>query len=90
MVGDLDRILPTTFSLPSLPFLPPATLTLSDMLLGTRLHRGEGILIESYTWDGQMTFGLGWDEHCLKREQVEEILDEVRGIGEMLAREGRN
>ena len=79
-------ILPTTFSLPT-SF--PATLTLSDMLLGTRLHRGEGILIESYTWDGMMTFGLGWDEQVLRREQVDEILSEVRGIGEMLAREGK-
>ena len=57
VIGDLDRLLPTRFSLPPLIQdkveasldIPPGNIILSDILIGTRLHRGEGLLLEAYT-----------------------------------------
>lgn len=62
MIGDLDRLLPTSFPLAHSPSDDTANLErdagarasdskleLSDLLIGTRLHRGEGLLIEAYT-----------------------------------------
>lgn len=57
---------------------------LSDLLMGTRLHRGEGILVECWTWNGEMTMAIGWDEHIVNRRLVEEILVNVVEIGERL------
>ncbi|GAA6052867.1 hypothetical protein JCM3770_004385 [Rhodotorula araucariae] len=59
MIGDVDRLLPTSFTLPS---SLGATLRLRDIAIGTRLHRGEGMLLEAFTWDGQVTLCLGVDD----------------------------
>ncbi|GAA5865685.1 hypothetical protein JCM1840_003218 [Sporobolomyces johnsonii] len=82
MIGDVDRLLPTTFSFP-----PSATsrLRLHDMLVGTRLHRGEGMLMETFTWDGMIQVCLGVDDKLMSQEHVEGILDGMRRIGEVIA-----
>lgn len=55
------------------------------MALGTRLHRGEGTLLEAYTFDGMLTVALGFDDLCVEAQEVQAILNEVRAIGELLA-----
>ncbi|GAA5904036.1 hypothetical protein JCM6882_003806 [Rhodosporidiobolus microsporus] len=93
MIGDVDRLLPTAFPLP-----PPAVssssssspssgqLRLSNLLIGTRLHNGEGLLLEALTWDGQITLCLGVDDGLVSSEVVERLLEGVREAGEVVAR----
>lgn len=38
------------------------------------------MLMEVYTWDGRMTVSLGFDEQIVKRELVEEILEQIELI----------
>ncbi|KAK4703467.1 hypothetical protein P7C70_g2755, partial [Phenoliferia sp. Uapishka_3] len=82
MVGDLDRTLPASHILPT---SPPSSLRLSNIILGTRLHRGEGMLMEAFTWDGRLTFCLGFDDFCVEPKLVDEILSQVQQVGEALA-----
>ncbi|GAA5959294.1 hypothetical protein JCM21900_003918 [Sporobolomyces salmonicolor] len=82
MIGDVDRLLPTTFS------FPPSTashLRLHEMLVGTRLHRREGMLMETFTWDGMIQVCLGVDDKLIRDEHVEGILEGMRRIGEVIA-----
>ncbi|GAA5833902.1 hypothetical protein JCM9279_001656 [Rhodotorula babjevae] len=91
MIGDVDRLLPTSFALPSLSpssTTPTATLRLHDVAIGTRLHRGEGMLLEAFTWDGRMTLCLGVDDGLIDPGLVDELLGGVRELGEAVAREG--
>ncbi|BGP55581.1 hypothetical protein JCM8202v2_003186 [Rhodotorula sphaerocarpa] len=100
MIGDVDRVLPTTFSsrTASLPASPdgstasddegtkvPFALDLHDLRFGTRLHRGEGMLMEAYTWDGMLTVCLGVDDGLMRGEDVEELLEGIRKIGQIIA-----
>lgn len=100
MIGDVDRVLPTTFSsrtasLPASPDGPtasddegtkvPFALDLHDLRFGTRLHRGEGMLMEAYTWDGMLTVCLGVDDGLMRGEDVEELLEGIRKIGQIIA-----
>ncbi|KAM0752395.1 hypothetical protein T439DRAFT_379461 [Meredithblackwellia eburnea MCA 4105] len=79
MVGDLDRILPTNFELPG-----SQSLRLTDALLGTRLHRGEGMLMEAFTWNKQLTFCLGYDDQVVEAALVDEILSQIEEIGKVI------
>lgn len=85
MVGHLDRVLPRAFNLPTTPPAEGSTLRLSNVLLGTRLHRGEGMLMEAFTWDEQLTFCLGFDDLVVEPTLVRAILSEVEQIGTVLA-----
>lgn len=72
VVGDCDRLLASSFSLPlpplattttsSPPFATPRRreVKISSFYLGTRLHARE-ILIEGYKWGGQIHFTVGFD-----------------------------
>lgn len=83
MIGDVDRILPSYLTLPD----GDAELSLKNLVIGTRLHRNEGMLVEVFTFGGQVTVCLGWDSHCVERETVEGILAEVRRVAEEVAAE---
>lgn len=91
VIGDIDRILPTTFTLP--PLSPssssssasPPTLRLHDLLIGTRLHRGEGMLLEAFTWDGLVTVCFGVDDEVMDPRVVDELMEGVRALGEVVA-----
>jgi hypothetical protein len=83
VIGDLDRLLLTAFSLPS-KSTERSTARISDMLIGTRLHRGEGMLVEAYTFDQRLTLSVGFDKAIVSRDSVEEILKRVERIGEAI------
>ncbi|GAA5981682.1 hypothetical protein JCM11641_004213 [Rhodosporidiobolus odoratus] len=89
MIGDVSRILSTTFPLPpsspSSPSTPKREIRLSALLLGTRLHRGEGMLLEALTWDGMITLCLGVDDGLIARETVDRLLGGIREVGEVVA-----
>lgn len=90
VIGDVDRLLPTSFALP--PASPSsvsgaATLRLRDIAIGTRLHRGEGMLLEAFTWDERVTLCLGVDDGLVDPGLVDELLDGVRQLGEAVAAE---
>ncbi|GAA6000043.1 hypothetical protein JCM10207_006027 [Rhodosporidiobolus poonsookiae] len=89
MIGDVDRLLPTSFPFPSSSTASstPISFRLSSLLIGTRLHRGEGMLMEALTWDGQITLCLGVDDQLVSAEVVERLLGGVRELGEVLVRE---
>ena len=42
------------------------------------------MLIEAYTFDGLVTMSFGFDSSIFARAQVDEILNQVRSIGEAL------
>ncbi|GAA5944137.1 hypothetical protein JCM3775_001076 [Rhodotorula graminis] len=97
MIGDVDRLLPTSFALPSPSSSSSSsstssssgpTLRLHDVAIGTRLHRGEGMLLEAFTWDGQVTLCLGVDDGLMDPRLVDELLEGVRELGEAVAHEG--
>lgn len=83
MIGDLDRLLPNAFTLPHIG-IATSPVRLSDMLIGTRLHRGEGMLVEAYTFDQRLTMSIGFDKAIVSRELVGEILERVERIGKAL------
>jgi len=92
MIGDVDRILPSRVAVPAATGADgaggvAAKLTLSDLVIGTRLHRNEGMLCEAFTFGGQVTVCLGWDERCVAQETVEGILTEVERVAEEVASE---
>ncbi|BGP40436.1 hypothetical protein JCM10449v2_004398 [Rhodotorula kratochvilovae] len=82
MIGDVDRLLPTSFPLPS---PSGATLHVRDIAIGTRLHRGEGMLLEAFTWDGRVTLCLGVDDGLMDPKLVDELLEGVRELAEVVA-----
>ncbi|KAI5476945.1 hypothetical protein MNV49_007046 [Pseudohyphozyma bogoriensis] len=84
MVGDLDRVLPTTFNVPT-SSNTPSTIRLSDTMIGTRLHRGEGIFMEVFTWDQRITVCLGADDVCVEPALVQEILDQLETLAKCVA-----
>ncbi|GAA5820524.1 hypothetical protein JCM11251_003028 [Rhodosporidiobolus azoricus] len=91
MIGDVDRLLPTSFPLPPTPSSSssspsPGQIRLSSLLIGTRLHSGEGTLLEALTWDGQITLCLGVDDGLIDGEMVERLLEGVREAGEVVAK----
>lgn len=89
MIGDVDRLLPTSFALPSSSYSSTTTtLRLHDIAIGTRLHRGEGMLLEAFTWDGMVTLCLGVDDGLMDPALVDELLGGVRELGEAVAQEG--
>ncbi|GAA6028411.1 hypothetical protein JCM8097_007018 [Rhodosporidiobolus ruineniae] len=99
MIGDVDRLLPTSFPLPpfaspspSSPSAPPrdesaspGSLRLSSLLIGTRLHNGEGMLLEAFTWDGMVTLCLGVDDEVVDPRMVEALFGGIRALGEVVA-----
>lgn len=72
VMGDLDRLLPSSYGEGDLHF------ELRNMSVGTRLHVGEGMLTECWTWRGEMTVSLGTDDLVFDLAQAQEILDEVK------------
>ncbi|GAA5877567.1 hypothetical protein JCM8547_007733 [Rhodosporidiobolus lusitaniae] len=94
MIGDVDRLLPTSFPLPSLsptpsssPSSSPSLLRLSNILIGTRLHNGEGMLLEALTWDGMVTLCLGLDDGLIREETVKSLLEGVEMATEVVVEE---
>ncbi|GAA6060002.1 hypothetical protein JCM10212_001160 [Sporobolomyces blumeae] len=83
MIGDVDRILPTTFKLPLEG--RDVNLRLENLQLGTRLHLGEGLFNEGFTFDGMLQFSMGSDDQFMHREHVDALLDGIKRIGETIA-----
>lgn len=79
VIGDLDRLLPNRFDIP-VDSDQATPLVLSDLLIGTRLHAGEGMLLEVYTWDQRLTLSVGFDRNLVARELVDGILERVERI----------
>lgn len=98
MIGDVDRILLSIYAFPprpddrttetATPTGGPTTLyslQLHDLRFGTRLHRGEGMLMEAYTWQGMLTLCLGVDDELIRPEDVDALLAGIREIGRLVA-----
>ena len=81
VIGDIDRILPTSFRVPSEDY----TITLSDLQIGTRLHLGEGNFNEGLTYDGMLQFCMGIDDQFISPEHIEAILEGMKHIGLSIA-----
>lgn len=83
MIGDVDRVLQTTYIVP----VPgdQSALKLSNALIGTRLHNGEGSLLEAFTWDGSINICFGFDDTVLEPAIVHEVLSQVQRIGDALS-----
>lgn len=90
MIGDLDRILPTVFHLPSSDGELPGVLTLSNLLIGTRLHTGEGTLCEVWTFEGKISISIGYDSNIFNAMQISAILSSINKIGQNLVNIERN
>lgn len=45
------------------------------------------MLMEAYTWDGMLTVCLGVDDGLMRGEDVEELLEGIRKIGQIIAGE---
>lgn len=84
MIGDLDRILPTVFNLPTADGENLRVLTLSNLCIGTRLHTGEGALCEVWTWEGQISISIGFDSNIFRGEQISNLLTSINKIGRTL------
>lgn len=85
VIGDVDRLLATRFPLPAnLAKSPSDTLHLHDILIGTRLHRGEGMLLEAFTWDGMITVCLGVDDHLIPPDVVDALLSGIKAFAEVI------
>ncbi|SCV72190.1 BQ2448_4884 [Microbotryum intermedium] len=81
MIGDLDRLLPSSFPLSTAtvaetgstesenvqanPLAP--SLEITDFSIGTRLHRGEGMFTEVCTFGQQLYVSVGFDEQIYAR-----------------------
>ncbi|BGO91741.1 hypothetical protein NBRC10512_006223 [Rhodotorula toruloides] len=88
MIGDVDRLLATRFpSSPDFAKSPSRAFRLHDIMIGTRLHRGEGMLLEAFTWDGMITICLGVDDHLISPKVVEALLSGIRTLAEVVADE---
>jgi len=87
MIGDVQRILPARVAVPAAAGAASATLGLGELVIGTRLHRNEGMLCETFTFDGQVTVCLGWDSQCVARATVDGILGEVERVAAEVAEE---
>lgn len=99
VIGDVDRIFPATYTFPPRPgdltteetatptggTATPCSLQLHDLRFGTRLHRGEGMLMEAYTWQGMLTVCLGVDDELIRPEDVDALLAGIREIGHLVA-----
>jgi hypothetical protein len=97
VIGDVDRIFPSTYTFPPRPgdrttetraggrTTAPCSLQLHDLRFGTRLHRGEGMLMEAYTWQGMLTVCLGVDDELIRPENVDVLLAGIREIGHLVA-----
>ncbi|BGP32439.1 hypothetical protein JCM10296v2_004220 [Rhodotorula toruloides] len=91
MIGDVDRLLATRFpSSSDLANSPSRAIRVHDILIGTRLHRGEGMLLEAFTWDRMITVCLGVDDHLISPEVVEALLSGIRTFAEVVADEQKN
>lgn len=92
MIGDVDRILPARVAVPSAADagggVDAEVFGVEGLVIGTRLHRNEGMLCEAFTFGGQITFCLGWDSHCMARETVEGFLAEAARVAEEVANAG--
>ncbi|BGP16576.1 hypothetical protein JCM10213v2_004578 [Rhodosporidiobolus nylandii] len=77
---------PIPFEEPKTAFNASSSLRLSDLNIGVRLHRGEGLLLEALTWDGMITFCLGVDDGLIAPELVERLLGGVKELAEVVAR----
>uniref|UniRef100_A0A0K3CK65 Uncharacterized protein n=1 Tax=Rhodotorula toruloides TaxID=5286 RepID=A0A0K3CK65_RHOTO len=89
MIGDVDRLLATRFpSSSNLANSPSRAMRLHDILIGTRLHRGEGMLLEAFTWDGMITVCLGVDDQLIPLDVVDELLSGIKALAEVIASEG--
>ncbi|GAA5868087.1 hypothetical protein JCM3774_001015 [Rhodotorula dairenensis] len=60
-------------------------LQLHDLRFGTRLHRGEGMLMEAFTWQGRLTVCLGVDDELLRPEDVDALLEGIERTGRIVA-----
>ncbi|KAK4046261.1 hypothetical protein OIV83_006184, partial [Microbotryomycetes sp. JL201] len=78
MIGDVDRVLSTSYSLDGAG-ANSKTIRLSDLGIGTRLHHGEGMLCETWTFDSQMTVSIGFDEALVDESLVDNILKVLTG-----------
>ncbi|SCZ88171.1 BZ3500_MvSof-1268-A1-R1_Chr2-1g04236 [Microbotryum saponariae] len=86
MIGDLDRLLPSSF--PLLATLenkasntPPPTLDITDLSIGTRLHRGEGMFTEVYTFGRRLYVSVGFDEQIYEKAFIESsILGAIESV----------
>ena len=98
VIGDVDRTFPSTYTFPPRPgnrttesatqagrTTTPCSLQLHDLRFGTRLHRGEGMLMEAYTWQGMLTVFLGVDDELIRPEDVDALLAGIREIGHLVA-----
>lgn len=81
VIGDIDRILPTSFQVPSEEY----TIILSDLQIGTRLHLGEGNFNEGLTFDGMLQFCMGIDDQFIRPEYIEAVLEGMKHIGLSIA-----
>ncbi|SCV69233.1 BQ2448_2253 [Microbotryum intermedium] len=95
MIGDLDRLLPSSFPLATATVAengstesenvqvnPPApNLEITDLSIGTRLHRGEGMFPEVYTFGQQLYVSVGFDEQINARSFIQRS---IRGAIEEL------
>jgi len=81
VIGDIDRILPTSFRVPA----EDHTITLSDLQIGTRLHLGEGNFNEGLTFDGMLQFCMGIDDQFIRPEHIEAVLEGMKDIGLSIA-----
>lgn len=60
-------------------------LQLYDLRFGTRLHRGEGMLMEAFTWRGRLTVCLGVDDELIRPRDVDALLDGIEKVGRIVA-----
>ncbi|SGY20739.1 BQ5605_C016g08136 [Microbotryum silenes-dioicae] len=86
MIGDLDRLLPSSF--PLLATIenkalntPPPTVDITDLSIGTRLHRGEGLFTEVYTFGRRLYVSVGFDEQIYEKGFIESsILGAIESV----------
>ncbi|GAA5893662.1 uncharacterized protein JCM6883_003596 [Sporobolomyces salmoneus] len=83
MIGDIDRILQRGFSFSSNGF----DLRLSDLEIGTRLHTGEGMFYEGFTFEGCLQLSGGYDKQLIDSRHFWSILNGVKEIGQLIAGE---
>lgn len=60
-------------------------LGVSDLEIGVRLHKGEGMFFEGFTFDGSLQLGCGYDEELIDSRHAWSILNGVKDIGHLIA-----